>query len=160
MSYKNNMYTYIPNIKKTTKGFICQQSPYWRLVRWSTLLSDSKLEMSVMCIFLNLWLWDKLPVVMASISRRSSNKVSITIFQMLLAGRRTHKNKSFFMGSTPFEGVFMGLDYGKSIYYRFGLWAAKMLWIRIMGVKLVGAFYLTSNLFIVKAVYIVYNWLC
>jgi hypothetical protein len=48
---------------------------------------------------------------MASISRKSSNKVPITIIQMLLAGKQTHKNKAIFYG---FERVFMGSDYGKS----------------------------------------------
>jgi hypothetical protein len=57
--------------------------------------------------------------IMASISRKSSNKVPITIFQMLLAGRRTHKNKAFFYG---FKRVFMGSDYGKSKCYGFRLW--------------------------------------
>jgi hypothetical protein len=38
---------------------------------------------------------------MASISRKLSNKVPITIFQMLLAGRHTHKNRAFY----GFEGV-------------------------------------------------------
>jgi hypothetical protein len=59
---------------------------------------------------------------MASISRKLSNKVFITIFQMLLAGRRTHKNKAFFMGSGWFLSVWImgsqnviGLDYGSNI---------------------------------------------
>jgi hypothetical protein len=59
-----------------------------------------------------------MPSIMASISRKSSNKVPITILQMLLAGRRTHKNKAFFYG---FEGFFMDLDYAKSKCYGFGL---------------------------------------
>ncbi len=59
---------------------------------------------------------------MASISRKSSKKVLITILQMLLAERRTHKNKALFMG---LRGVLwvrimgsqnvMGLDYGSNI---------------------------------------------
>jgi hypothetical protein len=59
--------------------------------------------------------------MMASISRKSSKKVPITIFQMLLAGRRTHKNKAFFVGSRGFLWVWimgsqiMGLDYGSNI---------------------------------------------
>jgi hypothetical protein len=53
-----------------------------------------------------------MPPILASISRKSSNKVPITIFQMVLAGRQTHKYKSFLYG---FEEVFMGSDYGKSI---------------------------------------------
>jgi hypothetical protein len=36
-----------------------------------------------------------MPQIMASISRKSSNKVPITIFHMLLAGRQTHKKKAF-----------------------------------------------------------------
>jgi hypothetical protein len=97
-----------------------------------------------------------MPPIMASISRKSSNKVPITIFQMLLAGRRTHKNKAFFMGSRGFLWVWimgsqnvtglelwimgsqnvMGMDYGKSKCYGFGLWEVKMLWVWIMGVTL------------------------
>jgi hypothetical protein len=50
-----------------------------------------------------------MPPNMASISRKSSNKVPIIIFQMLLAGRRTHDNRAFFYG---FKGVFMGLIMG------------------------------------------------
>jgi hypothetical protein len=60
-----------------------------------------------------------MPPIMASISRQSSNKIPITILQMLLAGRRTHKNKAFFDG---FKGVFMGSDYGRSKFYGFELW--------------------------------------
>jgi hypothetical protein len=59
---------------------------------------------------------------MASILRKSSNKVPITIFQMLLAGRRAHKNKALFMGSRGFLWVrimgsqnVMGLVYGSNI---------------------------------------------
>jgi hypothetical protein len=51
-----------------------------------------------------------MPPIMASISRKSSNKVPITIFQMLLAGRQTDKNKALFMDS-----------------YGFRLWEVKML---------------------------------
>jgi hypothetical protein len=65
-----------------------------------------------------------MPLIMASISRKSSNKVSITIFQMLLVGRRTHKSKAFFLQ------VQRG-------FYGFRLWEVKMLWVRIMGVTLV-----------------------
>jgi hypothetical protein len=51
--------------------------------------------------------------IMASISGKLSNKVPIIIFQMLLAGRRTHNNRAFLW----VRGVFMGLimflcDYG------------------------------------------------
>jgi hypothetical protein len=61
-----------------------------------------------------------MPPIMASISRKSSNKVPITIFHMLLAGtRQTHKHKALFYG---FQGIFMGSDYGKSKCYGFGLW--------------------------------------
>ncbi len=59
---------------------------------------------------------------MGSISRKSSNKVPIIFFQMLLAGRRTNNNRANFYG---FEEVFMGLimgsqnimgsDYGSNI---------------------------------------------
>jgi hypothetical protein len=42
---------------------------------------------------------------------------------MLLAGRRTHNNKAFFMGSR-------GLLWDR-------LWEVKILWVRIMGVTLV-----------------------
>jgi hypothetical protein len=59
-----------------------------------------------------------MPPIMASISRKSSNNVPIIIFQMLLAGRQTHNNRAFLMGS----GGFCGVDYGKSKYYGFGLW--------------------------------------
>ncbi len=58
---------------------------------------------------------------MASISRKSSNKVPIIIFQMLLAGRRTHNNRAFLL----VWGGFYGLDNGKSKYYGFGLWEKK-----------------------------------
>jgi hypothetical protein len=61
--------------------------------------------------------------IMASISRKSSNKVPITIYQMLLAGRQTHKNNGFFWVRWGFHG--------------FGLWEVKMLWVWIMGVTLV-----------------------
>jgi hypothetical protein len=61
-------------------------------------------------------------LIMASISRKSSNKVPITIVQMLLAGRQTHKNNTFFMGSRGFLWIWimgsqnvMGLDYGSNI---------------------------------------------
>jgi hypothetical protein len=37
-----------------------------------------------------------MPPIMASISRKSSNKVPIVIFQMLLAGRRTLNNRASF----------------------------------------------------------------
>jgi hypothetical protein len=63
-----------------------------------------------------------MPPIMASISRKSSNKVSVTIFPMLLAGRQTHENKASFYG---FKGVlwvwiirsqnFIGSDYGSNI---------------------------------------------
>jgi hypothetical protein len=60
-----------------------------------------------------------MPPIMASISRKSSNKVPMTTFQMLLAGSRAHKNEAFFNG---LERIFMGLDCGKSKCYGFGLW--------------------------------------
>jgi hypothetical protein len=62
-----------------------------------------------------------MPPIMASISRKSSNKVPIIIFQMLLAGRQTHNNRSFFVGSRGSYGFnygsqnIMGLDYGSNI---------------------------------------------
>jgi hypothetical protein len=59
---------------------------------------------------------------MASISGKLSNKVFIMIFQILLAGRRTHKIR-FFMGS---RGI---------LWVR--LWEVKILWVQIMGVTLV-----------------------
>jgi hypothetical protein len=60
---------------------------------------------------------------MASISRKSSNKLPILNFQMLLAGRRTHDNRAFFlygfervfMGSIMGSQNIMGLDYGSNI---------------------------------------------
>ncbi len=59
---------------------------------------------------------------MASISRKLSNKISTTIFQMWLAGRQTHKNRAFFMGSRGFSWVrimgsqnVMGSFYGSTI---------------------------------------------
>jgi hypothetical protein len=59
---------------------------------------------------------------MASISRKSSKKVPITIFQTLLAGRHIHKNRAFFMGLRGFLWVWiigsqnvMGLFYGSNI---------------------------------------------
>ncbi len=61
--------------------------------------------------------------IMASISGKLSNKVPIIIFQVLLAGRRTHNNRAFyFMGLRGFLWVLimgsqniMGLDYGSNI---------------------------------------------
>jgi hypothetical protein len=60
-----------------------------------------------------------MPPIIASISRKSFNRVPITIFQMLLSGGQTHKNKAFFLGSRGFLWVWimgsqniMGLDYG------------------------------------------------
>jgi hypothetical protein len=53
--------------------------------------------------------------------KKSSNKVPIMIFQMLLAGRETHKNRLFygfkgvFMGSIIGSQNIMGLDYGSNI---------------------------------------------
>ncbi len=64
-----------------------------------------------------------MPPIMASISRKSSNKVPILIFQMLLAGWLTHDNRAFFMGLKGFLWVW--------------LWEVKILWVRIMGVTLV-----------------------
>ncbi len=61
--------------------------------------------------------------IMASISRKSSNKVPIIIFQMLPAGRRTHNKREFFMGLRGFLWV--------------RLWKVRMLWVWIMGVTLV-----------------------
>jgi hypothetical protein len=59
---------------------------------------------------------------MASISGKLSNKVPIIIFQMLLAGRGTHNNRAFFIGSRGFLWVrlwevknIMGSDYGSNI---------------------------------------------
>jgi hypothetical protein len=46
-----------------------------------------------------------MPPIMASISKKSSNKVPVTILPMFLAGRQTHNNIELFYG---FEGVFMG----------------------------------------------------
>jgi hypothetical protein len=63
------------------------------------------------------------PSIMASISRKSSDKFPILIFQMLLAERRTHNNRAFFMGSRVFLWV--------------RLWEVKILWVWIMGVTLV-----------------------
>ncbi len=60
---------------------------------------------------------------MASISKKASNKVPIKIFQMLLAGRRAHNNIELFMGLRGFLWVW--------------LWEVKILWVRIMGVRLV-----------------------
>jgi hypothetical protein len=48
-----------------------------------------------------------MPPIMASISRKSSTKVPITTFKILLAGRRTHKNKAFFMGLRGFLWVWI-----------------------------------------------------
>jgi hypothetical protein len=62
--------------------------------------------------------------IMASISRKSSNKVPIILFRMLLAGRQTHNNiDHFFMGLRRFLWV--------------RLWDVKILSIWIMGVTLV-----------------------
>jgi hypothetical protein len=55
--------------------------------------------------------------IMASISGEVSKKVSIIIFQMLLAGRQTHNNRAFLWVQLDFYGF----DYGKSKYYGFGL---------------------------------------
>jgi hypothetical protein len=60
-----------------------------------------------------------MPPIRASISRKSFNKVSIIIFQMLLAaGRRSHNDNN---NSLWVRGGFYGFDYGKSKYYGFGL---------------------------------------
>jgi hypothetical protein len=64
-----------------------------------------------------------MPPIMASISRKSSNKVPIIIFQMLLAGRRTHNKEHFLKG---LRGFLWG-----------GLWEVKILWVRIMGITIV-----------------------
>jgi hypothetical protein len=64
-----------------------------------------------------------MPQIMASISRKSSNKVRIMIFQMLLAGRQTHNNRAFLMGWRGFLWV--------------QLWEVKILCVWIMGVTLV-----------------------
>jgi hypothetical protein len=60
--------------------------------------------------------------IMASLSRKSSNRVPIIIFQMFLAGRQTHNNRAFFygfkrvfMGSIMGSQNIMGLDYGSNI---------------------------------------------
>jgi hypothetical protein len=60
-----------------------------------------------------------MPSILASIARKSSNKVPITIFQRLLAGDEPIKMKHFLMG---LKGVFVGSDYGKSKCYGFRLW--------------------------------------
>jgi hypothetical protein len=60
-----------------------------------------------------------MPPIMASISKKSSSKVPIISFQMLLAGRRTHNNIELFYG---FEGVFMGSIMGDKKYHGFGIW--------------------------------------
>jgi hypothetical protein len=66
-----------------------------------------------------------MPPIMASISRKSSNKVPIIIFQMLFAGRRTHNiGAFFFMG----PGGFLWVQ----------SWEVKILWVWIMGVTVVG----------------------
>ncbi len=64
-----------------------------------------------------------MPQIKASISRKSSNKVPIMIFQMLLAGRRTHNNRAFFMGLRGLLWI--------------QLWEVKILWVWIMGITLV-----------------------
>jgi hypothetical protein len=46
-----------------------------------------------------------MPPIMASISKKASNKVPIKIFQMLLAGRRAHNNIELFMGLRGFLWV-------------------------------------------------------
>jgi hypothetical protein len=46
-----------------------------------------------------------MPPILASIRRKPFNKVPITIFLMLLAGRQTHKNKIYFMGPMGFLWV-------------------------------------------------------
>jgi hypothetical protein len=63
-----------------------------------------------------------MPPIMASISRKSSNKVPIIIFQMLLAGRQTYNNRAIFygfkrvfMGSIMGSQNIMGSDYGRSL---------------------------------------------
>jgi hypothetical protein len=55
---------------------------------------------------------------MASFSKKWSNKVPIIIFQMLLAGRRTHNYIELFLWV---RGGFYGFNYGKSKYCGFGL---------------------------------------
>jgi hypothetical protein len=58
---------------------------------------------------------------MASISKKSSNKVPMIIFLMLLAGSQTHNNTAFlwvrvvFMGSIMGSQNIMGSDYGSNI---------------------------------------------
>jgi hypothetical protein len=52
-----------------------------------------------------------------------------TIFQMLLAGRRTHKNKAFLLAHN-----FLWVREG---FYGFSLWEVKMLWVQTLGVTLV-----------------------
>ncbi len=55
------------------------------------------------------------PPIKASISRKSSNKVHMIIFQMLLAGRQTHNDRAFFMGLIMGSQNIMGSDYGSNI---------------------------------------------
>ncbi len=66
-----------------------------------------------------------LPPIMASISRKSPNKVPITILQILVfAGRLSHKSGA----------LFCWVQRG---FYGCGLWEVEMLWVRVMGVTLV-----------------------
>ncbi len=81
------------------------------------------------------------PPVMASISRKASNKVPRTILQMLLAGRRTHKNEAFFMGLRGFLWVRIIAE-------------VKMLWVRIMGVTLVNSQDFPWNSVVVAAAFL------
>ncbi len=72
-----------------------------------------------------------MPPIMASISRKSSNKGPLKIFQMLFARRRTDKNKLFL--------------WVRGGFYGFRLWEVKMLWVRVMGVTLVQRAQITTH---------------
>ncbi len=66
-----------------------------------------------------------MPPIMAWISRKSSNKVPITIFQILLAGRQTHKNRHFYSILYGFEGDFIFLCMNASFF-------SLMVWFSVM----------------------------
>jgi hypothetical protein len=60
-----------------------------------------------------------IPPIMASISRKSSNKVPIIIFRCYIMGDEPIIIEQFFLWV---RGGYYGFDYGKSKYYGFGLW--------------------------------------
>ncbi len=62
-------------------------------------------------------------LIMASISRKLSNKVLITIIPMFFAGRQSHKNGAVFC-------------WVRGAFYGFVLWGVEMLWVGFMGVTL------------------------